>query len=31
LGYTCGKTFGVSVFAVLEDGGSNIIQLVKER
>jgi len=31
LGYTCGKTFGVSVFAVLEDGGSNIIQLVKKR
>jgi len=31
LGTTCGKTFAVSVFAVLDDGGSNIIGLVKKR
>lgn len=31
LGYTCGKSFAVSVFAVLEDGGSNIINLVKNK
>ena len=31
LGYTCGKTFAVSVFAVIDDGGSNILQLVKKR
>ena len=31
LGTTCGKTFAVSVFAVLDDGGSNIISLVKKR
>ena len=31
LGYTCGKTFAVSVFAVLDDGGSNISQIVKKR
>lgn len=31
LGYTCGKAFAVSVFAVLDDGGSNISQLVKKR
>lgn len=31
LGYACGKAFAISVFAVLEDGGSNIIQLVKKR
>lgn len=31
LGYTCGKAFAVSVFAVLDDGGSNILQLVKKR
>ena len=31
LGYACGKAFAVSVFAVLEDGGSNIMQLVKKR
>jgi len=29
LGYTCGKAFAVSVFAVIEDGGSNILNLVK--
>lgn len=31
LGYSCGKAFAVSVFAVLDDGGSNILQLVKKR
>ena len=31
LGYTCGKSFAVSVFAVLEDGGSNILNLIKEK
>ena len=31
LGYTCGKAFAVSVFAVLDDGGSNTSQLVKKR
>lgn len=31
LGYTCGKAFAVSVFAVLDDGGSNVLQLVKKR
>ncbi len=30
LGYTCGKSFAVSVFAVLEDGGSNILNLIKK-
>jgi len=30
LGYTCGKTFAVSVFAVLDDGGSNIQNIVKK-
>jgi len=30
LGYTCGKAFAVSAFAVLDDGGSNIINLVKK-
>ena len=30
LGYTCGKAFAVSVFAVIEDGGSNIVNLVKK-
>lgn len=30
LGYTCGKAFAVSVFAVLDDGGSNISQLMKK-
>ena len=30
LGYTCGKAFAVSVFAVIEDGGSNILNLVKK-
>ena len=31
LGYTCGKAFAVSVFAVLDDGGSNISQVIKKR
>jgi large subunit ribosomal protein L30e len=31
LGYTCGKAFAVSVFAVLDDGGSNIINIIKKR
>ena len=30
LGYACGKAFAVSVFAVMDDGGSNILQLVKK-
>ena len=30
LGYTCGKSFAVSVFAVLDEGGSNILSLVKK-
>ena len=31
LGYTCGKSFAVSVFAVIDDGGSNIISAVKKQ
>lgn len=31
LGYTCGKNFSVSCFAVLDEGDSNILQLVKKR
>ena len=31
LGYTCGKGFAVSAFAVIDDGGSNIISLIKKR
>ncbi len=31
LGYTCGKNYTVSCFAVLEEGESNILQLVKKR
>jgi large subunit ribosomal protein L30e len=31
LGYACGKAFAVSAFVVLNDGGSNILQLVKKR
>ena len=30
LGYTCGKAFAVSIFAVMDDGGSNILNLVKK-
>ena len=29
LGYALGKAYGVSVFAVIDDGGSNIMQLIK--
>ncbi len=31
LGYTCGKAFAVSTFAVIEDGGTNILKLSKEK
>jgi len=31
LGVTCGKTYAVSAFAVLDDGGSNIMNLVKKK
>jgi len=31
LGYTCGKNYAVSCFAVLEEGESNILQLVTKR
>jgi large subunit ribosomal protein L30e len=31
LGYTCGKNFAVSSFAVIKEGESNILQLVKKR
>jgi len=31
LGHTCGKAFAVSVFAILDDGGSNIMNLMKKR
>ena len=31
LGYICGKAFTVSVFTVLDDGGSNIINIVNKR
>jgi len=30
LGYTCGKTFAVSAFAVLDDAGSNILNITKK-
>lgn len=30
LGYACGKSYAVSVFAVLNDGGSNVLQLAKK-
>lgn len=29
LGYSLGKAYSVSVFAVIDDGGSNIMQLIK--
>ena len=29
LGYALGKAYAVSIFAVLDDGGSNIMQLIK--
>jgi len=31
LGYTCGKAFAVSVFTVIDDGGSNILNHIKKR
>jgi large subunit ribosomal protein L30e len=31
LGYACGKNYAVSVFAVLDDGGSNIMHLIGKR
>ena len=31
LGYACGKNFVVSAFAVIDEGESNIMQLVKKR
>lgn len=31
LGYICGKAFAVSVFTVLDDGGSNILSILKKR
>jgi len=31
LGALCGKTFAVSVFAILDDGGDNIVHLLKKR
>jgi len=30
LGYTCGKSYAVSVFAVIDEGGSSIMHLVKK-
>jgi large subunit ribosomal protein L30e len=30
LGYVCGKNFAVSAFAVIDEGESNIMQLVKK-
>ena len=31
LGYACGKNFSVSTFAVIDEGDSNIMQLVRKR
>jgi len=31
LGYTCGKNFAVSVFAVMDEGGSDILKLAQKR
>ncbi|DAC73225.1 MAG TPA: 50S ribosomal protein L30e [Thermoplasmata archaeon] len=31
LGYTCGKNYAVASFAVLQEGESNILALVKKR
>ena len=31
LGALCGKTFAVSVFAITDDGGTNILQMLKKR
>lgn len=29
LGYKCGKSYAISVFAVIDDGGSNILNIVR--
>ena len=31
LGYACGKNYAISVLSVLEEGDSNVMQLVKKR
>ena len=31
LGYACGKNFAVSSFAVLDEGDTNILHLIKKR
>ena len=31
LGYACGKNFVISSFAVIDEGESNIMQLIKKR
>ncbi len=31
LGYTCGKAYAVSTFAVLDDGGTNILNLTRKK
>jgi large subunit ribosomal protein L30e len=31
LGYACGKNFAVSSFAVLDEGDTNILHLMKKR
>jgi len=31
LGALCGKTFAVSVFTITDDGGTNILQMIKKR
>ena len=31
LGYSCGKAFAVSTFAVIDDGGTNILNLAKKK
>jgi len=31
LGYICGKAFAVSIFAVIDDGGANVLNLIKKR
>ncbi len=31
LGYICGKSYAVSVFAVIDDGGTNILSTLKKQ
>ena len=31
LGYLCGKAYSVSTFAIINDGGTNILHLLKKR